>query len=720
MRAPRRSSASAAVTAALSVTAVGALVLALPLLGQSVAIAAPSSPAAFATGVFPPPFPRTPPTRPPVSATTPPPRPTTPPVAPTTVAPAPTTQPAVVLPPPPTTAAIIPTTAALPVGPTPAELAKLQREAAAAAAAAAAKAQRDAARLAAQTAAADQRGSVAWQHRGRPNKLVIIHQTSVDSIQDGQIVRHLVRNASTTTLQSLDAAIPAGWLTADGDTATLAAMVIVTPGATFDVTGVATLRLVGGADPKDAANLYSGSGHIKMSGVTVTSVDPTTNAPVDPKMAGRPVIDVASSGRFDATDVTLSNLGTPQIGEADPQAAVTFGKKSTGTLTRTTLTANSIGLDLKRSQGVALQDVTVSGSTGDGIVLFADNGTTLGAVKVDHNGGNGVSVSGTGDGHPVTGITSSANGGYGLSLTGQANADIGGITLSGDQSGGMELNSVTGARVHDIVMTAEPVGVYMHVNCKDLTLDKLSLTGGRTSLAVEKSTSGLHVTGTTIDSPQVAGISIGGKQTTVDTTTIHNARTALRVERGAVDVSVTGLALTGGQDGVVTSGGTTGVVVKDLSSDGLVGDSIRNLGIGMQVTGGRINGGNVGLNLQAATTVTGTQVGVTTTGVRVRTAGVVTLADVTVNAVSLGVDVADGSHVSLRNSVVHAIQSIRGTITTIGNNDLSLPPLNLLGAIGVPLLFLAVGLEVAHLARSRKVGAPRRRPLPPAVPVGAR
>ena len=57
-------------------------------------------------------------------------------------------------------------------------------------------------------------------------------------------------------------------------------------------------------------------------------------------------------------------------------------------------------------------------------------------------------------------------------------------------------------------------------------------------------------------------------------------------------------------------------------------------------------------------------------------------------------------------------------MTLLGNTDLSLPPLNLLGAIGLPLILLAVVLEVAHLLRSRRIG-PTRRVLPPPVPVGA-
>jgi hypothetical protein len=71
----------------------------------------------------------------------------------------------------------------------------------------------------------------------------------------------------------------------------------------------------------------------------------------------------------------------------------------------------------------------------------------------------------------------------------------------------------------------------------------------------------------------------------------------------------------------------------------------------------------------------------------------------------------------LRNSSVHAVQAVRGTVALVGVNDLSLPPLNLLGAIGLPLIGLAIVLELLHLLRQRGFG-PTRRALPPAVAMG--
>jgi hypothetical protein len=82
----------------------------------------------------------------------------------------------------------------------------------------------------------------------------------------------------------------------------------------------------------------------------------------------------------------------------------------------------------------------------------------------------------------------------------------------------------------------------------------------------------------------------------------------------------------------------------------------------------------------------------------------------------VGVNVASGTPVMLTNSRVHALQAVRGTLNPDGKgNDLSLPPMNLLGAIGVPLIILALILEATHSMRQRRYGGVRRY-LPPTLP----
>ena len=61
---------------------------------------------------------------------------------------------------------------------------------------------------------------------------------------------------------------------------------------------------------------------------------------------------------------------------------------------------------------------------------------------------------------------------------------------------------------------------------------------------------------------------------------------------------------------------------------------------------------------------------------------------------------------------MHALEAVRGTLTAEGTNDLSLPPLNLLGAIGIPLILLAVSLQVIAALRGRRFGGDTRR-IPP-------
>jgi hypothetical protein len=276
---------------------------------------------------------------------------------------------------------------------------------------------------------------------------------------------------------------------------------------------------------------------------------------------------------------------------------------------------------------------------------------------------------------------------------------------------------VSDSKVHNVRTTDEPNGVFLHVNSANVQLDAMAINGGRTGILAEKTTKGLQVTGSTIDGARVSGFAIGGKGTQIDGLTVKNSRTGVRVERGAGDVNADNVTLIGGDDGLVTSGGSTGVVVKNLTTDG-VDNALRNLSSGMQITGGTIRGGRTGMDLQAGTTVNGIQVGLTTTGIRARAVEPIALDGVSVDAVSVGVESQPGTAVTLRDSSVHALEAVRGQVTLLGNTDLSLPPLNFLGAIGLPLILLAVMLEVAHLLRSRRIG-PTRRVLPPPVPVGA-
>ena len=171
----------------------------------------------------------------------------------------------------------------------------------------------------------------------------------------------------------------------------------------------------------------------------------------------------------------------------------------------------------------------------------------------------------------------------------------------------------------------------------------------------------------------------------------------------------------------MTTAGTTGVVViRDMTADGVENDAVRNFSPGAQIIGGHINGGLTGIDAEAATTITGTGVGLSNEGIRARTNEPVTIDNVTVDAVTVGMNVAIGTPVDadqLPGARPRGGPGRRWTRTATGN-DLSLPPLNLLGAIGVPLIILALVLEAMHSLRQRRYGGLNRH-LPPTLPATA-
>jgi hypothetical protein len=438
--------------------------------------------------------------------------------------------------------------------------------------------------------------------------------------------------------------------------------------------------------------------------------------PLPPNVAGRPYIVVSGSGHFDATDATLSDLGVQPIGADKGEPGVDFNAESTGSLVRTQLLRNTVGLELTQSRNVRLENVDVAESWSDGLLLQGDVGTVLAGITAERNGGNGVAVGGETSDRPITNITTKGNHSFGLVVTGQTKPQITGINTTGDGAGGLRLNRSTDALVRDFTATDQPLGIFTHVNTTNATLDKVHITGGRRGIVVEKTTKGLHLTNSAVEGSRVAGVAIGGHDVDLADVTVTDARTALRMERGSGNVALTRLKISGGQDGVVTTAGTTGITITDLVADRVGNDAIRNFSPGATITGGHITGGLTGIDAEAGTVISGTTIGLSNEGIRARTSEPVTVDNVTVDAVTVGMNVAEGSPVALTNSRVHALQAVRGTMNTEGlGNDLSLPPLNLLGAIGVPLIILALVLEGMHSARQRRYGGVRRH-LPPTLP----
>ena len=154
------------------------------------------------------------------------------------------------------------------------------------------------------------------------------------------------------------------------------------------------------------------------------------------------------------------------------------------------------------------------------------------------------------------------------------------------------------------------------------------------------------------------------------------------------------------------------MILQNLQVDGVANDAVRSFSPDARILGGTITVG-------ATTTISGTSTTRTDQGIRARSTGLVHADAVDVNALSVGINAEAGCPVLLTGSHVHALEAVRGQLTQHGDNDLSLPPLNLLGAIGSPLILLALVLELVHTARQHHLGSSARRRQPPALPAAA-
>ena len=581
-----------------------------------------------------------------------------------------------------------------------------------------AKAQAAAEARAARLAAAGSRARASWDSHGRPNKMIIFRTRTIDLVTGGRLTRQVPRSGGALTLSTLDRFVPDDWLSISGDTAQLSAAIVLNPLTSLNLGGdIKTVKLAGGPTPSDAASIYTGRGRLGLRGVTVTSADQGFGAPL-PVGPGRPFIVVSGGGRFEAVDSTVSDLGTVPT---DPvsRAGVTLNQNSAVSVVRTAFLRNSTGLKLDRTVDARLEAVTVSESTADGLVLRGDRGTALIGIKSENNGGNGVLVAGPPSDRPITAITATGNKLFGLALLGQNKAQVNGVTTANNTVGGLRISWSTEVGVHDFTSTDDAIGVYTHVGSGQLTLDRMKIAGSRRGLQIEKTTRGLVMSDSTVEGASIAGVSIGGHEIALNQVAVSDSATGVRVERGSGDITADRLALNGGQDGVVALSATKNVVLRNIAADGVGNNAIRTFSPDLQVIGGRISGADIGIVAGAATTINGISITEVDQGVRSRSEQVVRVDGIDVSAISAGINVAAGSPVIVTDSRVDALQAVRGQAQLQGINQLSLPPLNLLGAIGVPLILLALVLEQVQAFRQRGNHGYTRRRVPPSLPVQA-
>ena len=284
-------------------------------------------------------------------------------------------------------------------------------------------------------------------------------------------------------------------------------------------------------------------------------------------------------------------------------------------------------------------------------------------VKAERNGANGVQVVGPSTDRAITGITTTGNHSYGIVAAAQNKPRCATSTRPATARGGLRINRCTDCVIRDITTQDQPIGLFMHVNTTNATLENMRDRRaarrrggedhqGRSRWPTRRSTA-----------PGSPGSRSAATTSRSKASAVNDARTGVRIERGAGNIVGTGLKLTGGQDGLVTTAGTKGVVVTDLTPTGSRTTPSATSPPACRSIGGHINGGLTGIDAYAATTISGTAMSLSNEGIRARTTEQVTMDNVAVDAVTVGMNVAEGSPVVLTNSRVHAFEAVRGVLS---------------------------------------------------------
>jgi hypothetical protein len=559
-----------------------------------------------------------------------------------------------------------------------------------------------AARRAEHIATAEQAAQAEWQRTGMPAHLILVRPRVVDVITDGHLTSRFRRSGGALSLSTLGAYLPSGWLSTSGDTAVLSAALGLTAGTSLDP-GVTTLRLSGGADAASAASIWVGRGTLNLHNLSVTSWDSGSQQPMPASAAGRPFITVGSGGRLDATDATLNNLGAimgPAGGH--DHTGVAFGPGSTGTLLRTRLAHNGVGLKLSRSENVRLQGVTVEHSDGDGLVLHDDHGTALQAVDVNNNARNGVLVTGAVAGRVLSGVTAFANGAFGAAAIRQRDLQVIGISTFENRSGGLRLTGCLACRVAGTSAAREPVGLLVNGSASQITVENARVQGAPEGVLISHGVTGVDIGGLYVDQAGLVGVAVAAAGVRLREIAVSNSATAVNVTGAAAKVTLSSVMISGGRDGIVVASGARDVTLRNAVTHDLSHNAVVVSSPGVVIAGGSLDGGTTGINARAPTSIDGTSVSRVREGVHVARGVTVHGIRMDVVATRSGIKVDPDGEFVMTDSRVQAPDALRGRVVARGKNIISAPPFPWLGAVGVMLVAVAVLLELLRTILQRR------------------
>lgn len=563
------------------------------------------------------------------------------------------------------------------------------------------------ARRAAQAAAAEKAAEAEWRQTGEPGRLIVVRPHVIDVVRSGHLTSRIKRAAGPVSLRSLAPYVPSGWLTISGDTAVLSTTLALTANSAL-VSDVAALRLSVDPDPASAASIWVGQGSLSLKNVLVTSWDSGSQQAPPASVARRAFLVVGAGGHLDASGTTLSDLGaTAGSPGGGDHVGVVFAPGSSGSLVQTRFLRNLVGLKLSGSTNVLLDRVTVDHSTGDGLVLHNDRGTTLRAVDVTNNGGNGVLVTGGAGDRVLTGINASGNGAFGVALIRPNHLQVTGIATSADRSGGLRLTGCTTCSVTGTTARNEPVAVLVNGTGSQIAIQHVQAHGGELGLVLDHGVTDVDVSDLTVDHARTTGVAVAASRVQLRGLTVSDSIIGVRLSRTAARVTLAGSTVVGGRDGIVASRGATEVTLRSVVVRDVGHDALNTAAADTTITGGRITGGKIGINARASTGIEATSVSGVMEGVHVARGVTVRGNRVDVLATSSGIKVEPRGRFLLNDSRVRAREPLRGAVVLEGHDTVSLPPFPWVGFMGVVLVAVAVLLETLNTIRDRLTG---RRP----------
>lgn len=602
-----------------------------------------------------------------------------------------------------------------------------------------------AAKAAARWAVASTIAQAVWTKDGRPARLIVVRPTELLILSNGTLQQLEARPAGPLSVLWLAENVPGPWIASPSTRVVrLESALVITDGSSLVASSgdLATLQLT------DGAWIQVARGSFAATGIAITSAGATGRGPLLPTDPSRPFIRAGAGATLTFDNTTLTGLGNAS---APDDAGITWGTGASGHADGVKVTDGYTGLRLASSTGVKLDDVTVTGSAKDGLVLKDDTGTVLTAVVSENNGAAGVRLLQGPSNRTITGVSTSGNAGYGFDAS-----DISGLTLTGfassaDKTGGVELIGCENCDVVDAKTQNDPTGIKLGQSSSRISITDAALTGGRYGVVVGSHAADVTLTGTSVVGAGVYGIDVSGQHVSVSGGSITSSGTGVRIGPGATGAVLnrltvagagqTGISIAAGnatvsqstvrgprygiqvyrnphivllssdiventQKAIVIASGASAVRIVDPRLTSFTKNAIVNASAGLVVLDGTVHGGGTGINTLASMSLTGTRIDQVVLGMHISGAADVHAVNAVILASKTGIIVDAPGHLALTDSTVLASIGIKGDVEYIGSgNVVALPPFPWFGAVAVTAVVLGLALETVHVIRQ-----PKRRP----------